>query len=174
MMLAARYREVRMPNLSLTPEEVDKIVRYVEGARGTAALEHGAHLAPARPAAAHVNNPVLDAAFALQRALARDTMAGLSAQAIALRNAAMDARMPSVAEAAADLSRQTTLADARRAFGLMSDALIRCLEDVGTPLPVGVRIAYCPMARKSWVQSDGPLANPYYGGKMLECGAFTN
>jgi len=176
MMLAGKYREVRMPNLSLTPPEVDAIVRYVDETRGrgVATPEHGAHPAAVRPSPAAINNPLIEAALALQGALAHDTMAGVGGQAIALRNAAMDARLPSVAEAAADLSGQTTIAEARRAFGVMSEALIRSLKEAGTPLPAGVRIAYCPMARKSWLQKDGPVANPYYGEKMIACGALTS
>jgi len=38
--------------------------------------------------------------------------------------------------------------------------------------PQAVRIAYCPMARKPWLQQDGPLANPYYGKSMPGCGSF--
>lgn len=39
--LAARYREVRMPNLSLTPGEVDAIVRHVESLRSPRQLSSG-------------------------------------------------------------------------------------------------------------------------------------
>jgi hypothetical protein len=56
---------------------------------------------------------------------------------------------------------------------VISDALIAYLKDTHAPLATGVRVAYCPMVRKSWVQMDGPLANPYYGSAMLGCGEFT-
>ena len=37
----------------------------------------------------------------------------------------------------------------------------------------GVRVAYCPMVKKSWLQTGGEIANPYYGSGMLRCGSFT-
>jgi hypothetical protein len=103
-------------------------------------------------------------------------MVGVVAQATAVRQAAAALGAPghAVETAAADLGKQTTITDARRAFGEMNDALIRYVKDARTPLGAGVRIAYCPMLRKSWLQMDGPLANPYYGAKMLGCGEFTN
>jgi hypothetical protein len=30
------------------------------------------------------------------------------------------------------------------------------------------------MLRKSWIQKDGPIENPYYGSRMLACGELTN
>jgi hypothetical protein len=38
--------------------------------------------------------------------------------------------------------------------------------------PDGVRTAYCPMAKKSWLQKGDTLANPYYGTSMPTCGEF--
>ena len=39
-------------------------------------------------------------------------------------------------------------------------------------LPVGYARAYCPMydGGSTWVQTDGPVRNPYYGSVMLTCG----
>ena len=35
-----------------------------------------------------------------------------------------------------------------------------------------MKIYHCPMAPKPglWMQVNGPLANPFYGKKMLKCG----
>ena len=33
-----------------------------------------------------------------------------------------------------------------------------------------VNAAYCPMARKYWIQKGETIANPYYGRKMADCG----
>ena len=35
-----------------------------------------------------------------------------------------------------------------------------------------LQLAFCPMARKSWIQEDGAIANPYHGREMLDCGSF--
>lgn len=39
-------------------------------------------------------------------------------------------------------------------------------------LPLGYARAYCPMydGGSNWVQTDGPVRNPYYGAMMLTCG----
>ena len=36
-----------------------------------------------------------------------------------------------------------------------------------------LKVAYCPMVQKSWVQEDGAIRNPFYGSAMLSCGTFT-
>jgi hypothetical protein len=77
-----------------------------------------------------------------------------------------------IARAASDLENQTTLAEARADFGNVNDAVIAYLHAGGLS-PGGVRIAYCPMARRSWLQRDGAINNPYFGSRMLDCGAFT-
>ncbi len=34
-------------------------------------------------------------------------------------------------------------------------------------------VAYCPMAKKPWLQKEGEaIGNPYYGQKMPGCGSF--
>jgi hypothetical protein len=98
------------------------------------------------------------------------------AQATAVRDAATGLGTPAaaIATAAGDLARQTTIADARQAFGTMSAALVAYVKANRSALGDGVRIAYCPMVRKSWLQKDGPIENPYYGSRMLACGELTN
>jgi protein SCO1/2 len=168
-MLEARYREVRMPNLSLNAGEVDAILGYVETLRATAQPAAAPAVtkvaAPAAPA-----NQLLASALALHDALARDTMVGVRGQAAALRDAATAANVPVVASAAADVSRQTNIDGARRAFGVLGDALAAYAKSHPDVRAAGVRVAYCPMARKSWLQKDGPVQNPYYGSRMLACG----
>jgi hypothetical protein len=36
------------------------------------------------------------------------------------------------------------------------------------------RVAYCPMAKKPWLQDSEEIANPYYGSKMLRCGEIVS
>ena len=38
--------------------------------------------------------------------------------------------------------------------------------------PEGVRVAFCPMVKKPWLQEGSALANPYYGSGMPTCGSF--
>jgi len=36
--------------------------------------------------------------------------------------------------------------------------------------PEGLLVAFCPMARGTWVQPRGEIENPYFGPRMLHCG----
>ena len=177
-MLADKYPQVRMPNLGLTPTEVQAIMKYVAIRKSHVTADAG-NAASAQPkivatlgSASTPASPLVDAAVAIQAALARDTTVGVAAQAKALREAAAALGEPGAAIAAAadDLTAQTTLVDARKAFGAMSEALVASVHSGAVALGDGVRIGYCPMVRKSWLQKDGPVANPYYGQKMLTCG----
>ena len=181
-MLAEKYPHVRMPNLGLTPTEVQAIMKYVaiQKSHVTADAGSAASSAPKMVAttgsASMPGSPLVDAAEAIQRALAQDTMIGVVAQATTLRDAAAALGKPgaAIAASAGDLAQQTTIADARRAFGTMSDTLVAYMKANRAALGADARIAYCPMLRKSWIQKDGPIENPYYGSRMLACGELTN
>jgi protein SCO1 len=184
-MLAEKYPHVRMPNLGLTPTEVKSIMQYVAIQKSHVTASAGdSAAAPAaprasEPSAASASSPasaLIAPAVAIQSALARDTMVGVGAQAKALRDAAAALGAPgaAIAAAAGELSGQTTIADARTAFGTTSDALVAYIKANRSALSGDARIAYCPMLRKSWIQKDGPIENPYYGSRMLACGELTN
>jgi hypothetical protein len=65
-------------------------------------------------------------------------------------------------EGAADLEA------ARKAFAPLSDAVIAATKgQLGD-----AKVAFCPMAKASWIQKDATIKNPYYGGSMLTCGEF--
>jgi mono/diheme cytochrome c family protein len=176
-MLAAKYPSVRMPNLYLTVAEVQSIFRFVETQKSRVASADAAP-GPAAPRAAATtgSSPLVDAAVAIQVALAHDTMIGVAAQAATLRQAAaaFGEAGTAIETAATDLARQTTITDARRAFGTVSDALVASVRAGNVALGGGVRIAYCPMIRRSWLQKESPVANPYFGSRMLNCGELTN
>src|SRR3954469_2784703 len=180
-MLMQKFGEVRMPNLALNIDEVKSILAYVETQKSHASqpaaapAPMAAHATTAGAAATTGSPALVDAAIAIQVALAKDTLVGVGAQAEAVRQAAaaLGEAGTAIEMAAADLAKQTSIAGARNAFGTMSEALITYLEDGNVPLAAGVRTAYCPMLRKSWLQKDGPVENPYYGTKMLACGELT-
>jgi len=81
------------------------------------------------------------------------------------------ALLPKVASGARAVAAAKDLAAARAAFGELSAALIRLQELVpGSDLVV----AYCPMAKASWLQPDDELGNPYMGQRMARCGSVTS
>jgi protein SCO1/2 len=179
--LADKYTHVRMPNLGLTLDEVKAVLHYVELRKSHVASATDSPAPAATRATATAGStpspasPLIEPAIAIQSALAGDTMVGVVAQAKTLRQAAgeLGAAGAAMQSAAADLAEQTTIEDARRAFGAMSDALIGYLRTSNASTGGSARVAYCPMLRKSWLQKDGPVANPYYGKRMLNCGELT-
>ena len=107
----------------------------------------------------------------IQLALANDSMDGVAdaAQRIVKEAAKLGATAKSIGTAAASISAAADISSARAAFGPLSDALITYGEEVGFG---DLKVAYCPMVRKSWVQENGAILNPFYGSMMLNCGEF--
>ena len=95
------------------------------------------------------------------------------ARVLASRAAEMGAVGEPIAKAANALAEAADLKAARDAFAALSDAVIAAgnaedWKDVGE-----VKLAYCPMAKRSWLQKDqAQIRNPYYGSQMLTCGEF--
>ncbi len=107
----------------------------------------------------------------IQTALAGDSIEGVAAAAEAIAGAA--AELGDAGAAIVTAARAVALADdlkkARATFGLLSNAVIGYAREAGLG---ELRLAFCPMARKSWIQEDGVIANPYHGSEMLTCGSF--
>jgi len=114
------------------------------------------------------------------RSLAGDTIDGVAEHALAIAEiaeesdhpaAAQDA-LPEIAEHARALTQKASAGDieaAREAFGDLTKPLVRYRKAVGAER---LKVAYCPMANKSWLQPEGEIGNPYYGSEMLTCGSF--
>ena len=97
-----------------------------------------------------------------QEALAADDFEGAQA-ALAGLMAISDAVTEPLARGAAAADDIETM---RAQFKPLSEFL------AGMDLPQGYARAYCPMydGGSNWVQTDGPVRNPYYGSTMLTCG----
>ena len=108
----------------------------------------------------------------IQAQLAADKFDGVkpAAAAIATNAASLGqergARIAQTAKAVGDAK---DLKAARDAFGPLSDAVIAAAQGHGKDL-AGVKLAFCPMVNRSWLQEDAKVRNPYYGSAMLECG----
>ncbi|HMF98367.1 MAG TPA: SCO family protein [Vicinamibacterales bacterium] len=189
--LFEKYGRVRMPNLSLTEGDATVLIDYLARTSGGAAPVNAPgvgpmppmagmpDVAPARapssrrdavrsPSATDVST-LVESYLGIQQALAADRLDGVSASALALANATVKIGSSAVAVRAAvnPFAQVTDLRSAREAFGGLSDAL---LDYIGTALPDGLAVAYCPMARKSWLQRGAVIQNPYYGRVMGDCG----
>ncbi len=74
-------------------------------------------------------------------------------------------------KAAKKIKKAKSIKTMRDAFGELSKplALWTSLEN-----PDGIYVAYCPMAKKSWLQDNNEVANPYYGSSMPRCGEIVS
>ncbi len=125
---------------------------------------------------------------AIRQALLHDTTKDIAAhaKAIAAEAAALSARfdvarasvpaekqvectalLPEVERTANALADAADLESARAAFGDLSKPMVRYREMAGGERPM---VVYCPMVKKSWLQPDGDIGNPYFGQKMARCG----
>ena len=125
----------------------------------------------AQPAPAAVADGLAAPYLHIQLALANDSMDGVNdaAGAMAAEAEGMGAPARLIAATARALAGATDMETARAAFGPLSDALIAYGEEVGFG---ELRVAYCPMVDRSWVQAGSELRNPFYGSQMLTCGSF--
>jgi Cu(I)/Ag(I) efflux system membrane fusion protein len=131
-------------------------------------------LAGAVPALAEdIPAPVLEPYIQIQTALAADSLSGAqtAAKTLSAQAAKLGPALKVVLVPADKLAAATDIKIARAAFGELSNVMLGLAGD-GTG-GKGVRVAYCPMVKKSWLQKDGEIANPYYGSSMLRCGEFT-
>jgi len=134
-------------------------------------LAFGVVVAGSVTAAAVDWKPVVDPYLKIQTALAGDSLDGVAAGAAAVATAAakLGAAGAPVAEAATRMGAASDIKAARTLFMDLSETLIKA---AGESLASDVRIAYCPMVKKHWLQTDKEIRNPYYGSSMLTCGTF--
>ena len=179
--LFEKYKPLQMPTLALTAADATLIIDYLDKAKpsgGPSASqpESGAARRVAE-GSAPVNvdvTPMVAPYLRIAEALSADRIAGVTDAAGAI--AALVPRVDSPAEfvlaPALALQRSADVASARVAFGKLSTALLTLARQNKAALPDGVKVAYCPMARKYWMQVGEEIRNPYYGKAMLECGRF--
>ena len=116
---------------------------------------------------------VFDNYLKVQGALVQDSLEGVSgagtAMAEAIKDDAKHALPAKVAEQAEALGKVKDLEAARAAFKSLSDSLIDFVK--GQKAAAGTyRVAYCPMAKASWLQTGKTVMNPYMGKSMPHCG----
>jgi membrane fusion protein, copper/silver efflux system len=115
---------------------------------------------------------VLTPYFRIQNALVDDRIDTIKNDALLVAQAAatLGGAARPIEEAATALSQATEIGAAREAFGRLSDAVIRYADATRTSPGADVATVYCPMVKKSWLQKDGAVKNPYFGKAMPDCG----
>jgi hypothetical protein len=122
---------------------------------------------------------IVDPYLEIQSALADDSTENIRANAgnIATAATALGAPAMKIDTAALQLSAAAEAAEPdiktiRERFGVLSDAIDAYMTGLKLTPPEGVRVAFCPMVKKPWMQKGDTLANPYYGKEMPTCGSF--
>jgi hypothetical protein len=127
--------------------------------------------APPAPAAGGFN-AVLPHYEAVRKELLADSLKGVATHAEEIRKRApQDALGKEIAAAAGQLAAAKDLQTARDAFHALSEPMVRWHETAGGKETV---VAYCPMAKRSWLQPKGEIGNPYYGPSMATRGTVVS
>jgi protein SCO1/2 len=176
--LDAKYPQVRMPNLSLSPADAAAIIGHIDAESERTAVSGTTERAPAgggnTQAGAVDLARVVASYLKIQRALNADTLDGVpdSARTMTTEAVRLGAAGGGIVDAARAFEKAATLMSARQAFAAVSDAIL-LLVKTSAPMPPDVEVAYCPMARKYWLQVGDKIQNPYYGQSMSECGRIS-
>ena len=125
-------------------------------------------------AGAEMPRAVIDPYLKIQAALADDSMDGVKANAGSIATAATSLGAPAVKidTAAVQLAAAAEIEDARDRFGALSDAIDKYMTGLHLVAPQGVKVAFCPMVQKPWLQAEATINNPYFGKSMQTCGSF--
>jgi hypothetical protein len=117
---------------------------------------------------------IVQSYVAIQEHLAADKLQETKApaRAIATDAAQLGAAGSDIVKAANTLHGASDLNAAREAFGTLTDAVMTLGAAEGWKDVGDVRLAFCPMVKRSWLQKEKQIRNPYYGSSMLTCGEF--
>jgi len=184
--LRAKYKEVVMPRLDLAPSDAAALIDYIDkqsravrdasSTSGELPATTATVVAKTTPGAAAASlTPIIDPYLRIQRALNGDSLAGVKddARRIGVEAAKLGARGRAMQAAAGDLAQAADLKAARAAFGSLGDAIMIDAKDSGAAIGDEVKVAYCPMAQKYWLQTGETIRNPFYGRAMSDCGRIT-
>jgi len=81
------------------------------------------------------------------------------------------ALLPELSAASTRLSEAKDIKTARDHFYALSKPMVRYRSLMSGDQPA---VAYCPMAKRSWLQPGTRLGNPYYGQSMPTCGELVD
>jgi protein SCO1/2 len=169
--LFGKYKNVRMPNLSLSSADAAVLVDYLakQPAAKPGASEAAKASASQPPASV---GAVIDPYLRIQEALSADSLQGVrdAARTVAVEAKKLGSAAEPIRDAASGFEQASDLQSTRATFRKLGDAIIVYAKSSKTGLGDGVSVAYCPMQRAYWLQKGIKIRNPFYGKSMLECG----
>ena len=169
--LRAKYNQVRMPNLDLNEGDAAALIEYI--AEQSRVAPQATHVAPAGSSVSATSlKSIMEPYLRIQQALHADSVEGIKPDAAAIAaEAAQLGPAAKVIQASAGTFKTTTdLASARAAMGALSEAMLNYAKETNASLGENVKVAYCPMVRKHWLQKGDTVQNPFYGAAMSDCG----
>ena len=172
--LAAKYMPAVMPRLGIAESDVAQILGYIQMQSDAAQRpDAGNSSSPAAPKAADLS-ALLDPYIRIQQALNVGRVDGVREHArdVATQAKALGPDAEAIRLAATEIDRPPAIAAVRSAFGALGDAILAYAKDRHATFGAGVKVAYCPMVRKYWLQRGETIQNPYYGQQMSDCGRF--
>jgi len=112
----------------------------------------------------------------IQRALHADSIDRIDSAARAIETEAtkLGAAAEAIRRSARTYEHARDLKSARAGFATLADAIIDYVNSSGSSLGAGVTVAFCPMAKKRWLQKGTTVQNPFYGKAMPDCGRIVN
>jgi len=165
--LYAKYKNLPMPNLALSVEDVNVIVDYLAKQPAVPSATQ-----PEPRAAVATVAPIVDPYLRIQEALSADSLKGVkdAARAVAFEARKIGPSTETIRLAATAFEQASDLPATRVAFRKLGDAIIMYAKATKAPLGPGISVAYCPMQKAYWLQKGTAIRNPFYGKSMLECG----
>jgi protein SCO1/2 len=172
--LRAKYKQVVMPSLDLGPADAAVLIDYIDRqsrAVRDAAKTSGEKTTTAATAGANLT-PIIDRYLRIQQALNADSFAEVKndARSIAVEAAKLGSAGAAMQAGAGEFQQAADLKAARAAFAAFGDAVMMYANDSGAAIGDEVKVAYCPMAQKYWLQKGDTIRNPFYGKAMSDCG----
>ncbi|MEO7274568.1 MAG: DUF3347 domain-containing protein [Vicinamibacterales bacterium] len=110
----------------------------------------------------------------IQSQLVADKIDTVKAQArtIGAQAAKLEKGGGAIVAAAAEVEKAADIKAVREAFGPLSAAVVDAAKADGWSDVSGLKLAYCPMVKQTWLQSGEAIQNPYFGKAMATCGEF--
>ena len=177
--LRAKYKQVRMPNLDLTRHDAAFLIDYIDEQSRSVASAAGraaptATQASVNPAGVEVK-AIIESYIRIQQALHADTLDGIQdeARAVAAEAAKLGSATEAIRSVAGRFQQLADLKAARAVFSDLGDAIIAAAKDLNASFGDEVKMAYCPMVQKYWLQKGEKVQNPFYGKEMSECGRIS-
>jgi len=172
--LLAKYKHVLMPNLGLGSDDASVLIEYMEKQSRAVPAVAAARTSSASRGAD--TKSIVDPYLGIQRALSADLVSGVRDRARLIADAAakLGPEGTAMRTAAEQMVHAADLAGAREAFGRLGDAILVHVKTSGASLDDEVKVAYCPMARKYWLQKGDTVRNPFFGERMSDCGRLAS